>query len=297
VNIKALAAFAEVAAQGHFGRAAQNLGMTQSGLSQLVKKLEGTIGAKLIERTTRRVSLTDLGEMFLENAQELLQAHRLAEARIANILHGEEGTVRLGFVASAALGIVPKLAALVHDRAPGLRLSLGELTSEEQIPRLKSGEIDVGVLREIRESSGLLIKSLGREPLLAAVPLTHQLSSQRKLHLRELAQEGFIMFPRTKVSFLHDHIYRICNEAGFTPLVVEEAVQFATILGLVSSNAGIAIVPESITAIRLPNVAFLPLADEAAVSEIFLARRLDERASPAAKKLVSLAMNELRVGV
>lgn len=296
MNIKALTAFVEVAAQGHFGRAAQNLGMTQSGLSQLVKNLEGTVGAKLIERTTRRVSLTDLGEMFLENAQELLQAHRLAEARIANILHGEEGTVRLGFVASAALGIVPKLAALVHDKAPGLKLSLGELTSEEQIPRLKSGEIDVGVLREIRESSGLLIQSLGREPLLAAVPLTHRLSSQQNLHLKDLAHEGLIMFPRTKVSFLHDHIYRICNDAGFTPLVVEEAVQFATILGLVSSNAGIAIVPESLTAIRLPNVAFLPFADAAAVSEIYLARRQDERASPAAKKLVSLAMDELRVG-
>jgi DNA-binding transcriptional LysR family regulator len=294
VNLKHLHAFVEVAEQGHFGRAASQLGMTQSGLSQLVKSLEKKIGAQLIYRTTRSVSLTDAGEVFLENARRLVDAHHLADQRMAHFLHGEEGNVRLGFVASAALGIVPRMAQLLHDKAPRIRLSLGEMTSDEQIPRLKAGDIDVGVMREIREYSGLLITPLHTEPLRLAVPKNHDIANRESVSLSEVNGEGFIMFPRTKVSYLHDHIHRLCHDAGFTPHIVEQAVQFATILGLVSSNAGIAIVPDSIRAIHLPNVTFIPIADPHAVSQVYIARRRDERASPAAKRLVEIATSASR---
>ena len=198
--------------------------------------------------------------------------------------------MRLGFVASAALGVIPRLAAAVSEQAPGIKLSLVEMTSEEQIPRLKAGDIDVGVVREIREAPGLVIRPLLSEPLLLALHHSHPLARLSSVDLAEIRHEGFIMFPLTKVSYLHDHIYRLCNSVGFTPQVVQQAVQFATILGLVSSNAGIAIVPQSLTAIQLPNVSFLPLSHRDAISEIYIARRLDERASPAAKKLVEIAI-------
>lgn len=289
MNPRSLQAFVAVAEEGHFGKAATRLGITQSGLSQIVKNLEQSIGARLIDRTTRTVSLTDVGMALVDNAREVLQAHRLAEEKMAKVVRGEEGTVRLGFVASAALGIVPRLAALAHMHAPGLRLSLTEVTSEEQLPQLKSGEIDVGVMREIQQFPGLLIQPLLAEPLVVAVPDTHRLSRQGSALMTELRDEGFIMFPRTRVSYLHDLIYRLCQQAGFTPVVVERAVQFATILGLVSSNAGIAIVPQSITVIRLPNVTFVPISDPYAVSTIYIARRPDEKAAPAATRLVSIA--------
>lgn len=279
----------EVAEQGHFGRAASQLGMTQSGLSQLVKSLEKKIGTQLIYRTTRTVSLTDAGEIFLENARELVDAHHLADQRMAHFLHGEEGSVRLGFVASAALGVVPRMAQLLHEKAPRIKLSLVEMTSDEQIPRLKAGDIDVGVMREIREYSGLFITELRTEPLRLAVPQDHAIAYKKSVTLQDVQGEGFIMFPRTKVSYLHDHIHRLCHDAGFTPHIVEQAVQFATILGLVSSNAGIAIVPDSVRAIQLPNVKFVPISDPNAVSQLYIARRRDERASPTAKRLVEIA--------
>lgn len=289
MNLKSLKAFVEVAQRGHFGKAASHLGMTQSGLSQLVKTLEKQVGAQLMYRTTRSASLTEAGEVFLRNARELIDSHHLADQRMAHFLHGEVGTVRLGFVASAALGIIPRMAARLQQVAPGIKLSLREMTSDEQIPRLKAGEIDVGVMREIQEYSGLTIEPLEVEPLRLAVPQTHALASRTSVSLAALRLEGFVMFPRTSVSFLHDHIHRLCHDAGFTPHVVEEAVQFATILGLVSSNAGIAIVPEGVCAIRLPNVTFVPIDEPTAVSQLYIARRAGERASPAAKRLVSIA--------
>ncbi len=291
MNLKSLLAFVEVAERGHFGRAAVQLGMTQSGLSQLVKTLEKRIGAPLIYRTTRSAILTEAGEVYLKIARELIDGYRLADQKMADFLKGDEGVVRLGFVASAALGIIPTIAAKLQAAAPGIKLSLREMTSQEQISRLKGGEIDVGVMREIREYAGLSIVPLVLEPLRLAVPKTHLLASKKLVSLSELRSESFVMFPRSSVSFLHDHINRLCHDAGFTPLVVEEAMQFATILGLVSSNAGIAIVPESIQAIRLPNVTFIPLKEPTAVSQLYMARRAGERASPAAKRLVSIATN------
>jgi len=124
---------------------------------------------------------------------------------------------------------------------------------------------------------------------LLAVPKTHALASRKSVTLDVLKFEGFIMFPRTKVSHLHDHIYRLCNSAGFTPQIVEQAVQFATILGLVSSNAGVAIVPSSLTAIQLPNVRFLAIDHKDAFSRIYLATRMQEKSSPAAKKMVKIS--------
>jgi DNA-binding transcriptional LysR family regulator len=292
MNLKALGAFVEVANEGHFGRAAKNLGITQSGLSQMIKGLEQTIGARLVDRTTRSVALTEVGEVFLVQAQGLIHEYRLVEERMSFVIRGEDGTVRLGFVASAALRVVPWAASLVHKRAPRIKLSLSEMTSDRQLTQLKSGEIDVGVMREITQSSGLVIYPLTTEPLLVAIPTLNPLSKSQDVQIMDLADQGFIMNPRTSVSFLHDHIHRLCHNAGFTPHVVEQAVQFTTILGLVSSNAGIAIVPQSVAAIKLPNVSFLKINDPAAVSQIYLARSSEEKASPVAKRFVDVLRSE-----
>jgi len=288
MHIKGLNAFIEVAEQGHFGKAAAALNITQPGLSQMIKKLEQNIGAKLIVRTTRSVSLTELGEIFLEHARELVLANELFRQRMGDALGGESGTVRLGFVASAALGLLPLITAELHRLAPSIKLSLVEMTSDIQLTKLKTGEVDVGLLREIDDSPGLVLQLLTTEPLLLAVHKSHKFANKRRVSLKALKSEGFVMFPRTAVSHLHDHIYNICSRAGFIPNVVEEAVQFATLLGLVSSNAGIAIVPRSVNSIQLPNVTFLEIEDDSARSKIYLARREEERTSPAAKKLIEI---------
>lgn len=291
LNTKTLIAFVEVAEKEHFGRAAQQLGMTQSGLSQLIKNLELSVGAILVERTTRSVQLTPVGQIYLETAHELLRAHRLADERMAQVLRGEEGTIRLGFVSLAALGTVPQLIGALNSQLPGLKLLLTEVTSRNQISQLKSGKIDVGIVRDVNSAQGLVITPLFSEPLVLAVPSTHPLAQKKSVSLSECRNEEFIMFPRSDVSYLHDNIYQLFLSAGFVPNVVQEAVQLATILGLVSSNAGVAIVPQSVKVITLPNLTLLPLKDAHAVSRIFIATRADKKVSPAQKKLVDIAMS------
>lgn len=291
VNVKTLLAFAEVAERKHFGRAAEQLGMTQSGLSQLIKNLEKTLGVNLIERTTRSVGLTAVGTIYLETVRDVLRAYRLADERMAKVLHGDEGTIRLGFVSSAALGAIPLLTGALNQQFPGLKLKLNEMTSRTQISQLSTGDIDVGIVRDVNSARGLILTHLFSEALLLAVPATHRLADKKQVGLQEFQDEEFIMFPRSDVSYLHDNLYQLFSDAGFMPNVVQETVQLSTILGLVTSNAGVAIVPQSVNVIALPNLKLLPLKDKRAISNISIATRTAVKTSPAQNKLVDVAVS------
>lgn len=289
MNLKHLTAFVEVANTGHFGRAAENLKITQSGLSQIIKALEKSVGTKLIARTTRSVVLTDVGRSFYENAVELIQAHRLADQKINSVLLGDQGTVRLGFVASAALVIIPQLTVGINEQAPGISVTLEELTTTKQLTLIKEGHLDIGLLREVSQFPGLIISPLVKEALVLAVPGSHRLVGEKAVNMKELREESFITFPRSQVSYLYNKIVQLCKDAGFSPLIAQEAVQFATILGLVSSNVGIAIVPQSVAAIQLPNVSFVNIFGPESFSTIYMARRPDNKASPAQKRVTDIA--------
>lgn len=289
MNFKHLQAFVEVANTGHFGRASENLGMTQSGLSQMIKALEKSVGAKLFARTTRAIALTDVGRSFYENAVELIQAHHLAEERIASVLSGDHGTVRLGFIASAALGIIPRLIIGVRKKAPRISIVLQELTSSKQLTLLREGHLDIGLIREVDQSPGLVISPIIREPLLLAIPRKHHLSGRKSVRMGELRDELFISFPQTQISYLHSKVLSLCKAEGFTPHVIQEAIQFSTILGLVSSGIGIAIVPKSVTAIHLPNLRFVQLSGSEISSTIYIARRPELKSSPAQKRVIEIA--------
>jgi len=291
VNLKYFQAFVEVAETAHFGRAAENLKMTQSGLSQMIKALEKEIGVKLLDRTTRTVALTGMGNSLYQHAVELIQAHRLAEERIAGIVSGQQGTVRLGFVPSAALEVLPRFISGLRRHTPNISIELHELTSARQLAYLKEGQLDIGLVREVNQSPGLVITPIVKEPLLLAVPQKHRLSNRKSIKMDELREEQFVSFPQNQVSYLHNKVNSLCTEAGFTPTVIQEAVQFATILGLVSSGVGIAVVPQSVSLIQLPNLKFIPIDGPSAYSLIHVARRPDSQATPAQIQVMDIALS------
>lgn len=291
MNLKHFQAFVEVANTAHFGRASENLKMTQSGLSQMIKALEKSLGAKLIERTTRTVALTGMGRSFYQHAVDLIQAHQLAEERITSILSGQHGTVRLGFIPSAALRVIPKLTFELRRKSPGISIELHELTSSKQLTLLKEGHLDVGLIREVDQSPGLVISPILNEPLMLAVSRKHRLYGRKSVKVIELRDELFISFPQNQVSYMHDKVSYLCREAGFIPTVIQEAVQFATILGLVSSGVGIAVVPQSLTSMHLADLHFIKISGSEAFSTIYIARRPDLKAAPAQKNLTDVALS------
>ena len=268
MDLRTLRAFVVLAEEQHFHRAAERLFIAQPALSQTIKRLEKQLHVALFIRTTRSVELTDPGRVLLTEARQVLAAADRALSAVRHAASGELGTVRIGFVASAALGLVPTILLAVQQRWPRLELELVEATTGEQLTALRSGELDIGIAREAHPSPGLLITPLVEERLVAAVPAGHHLADQGRIALRDLRDEVFIAPPRGATPLLSDHISALCAAAGFRQTIAHEALQFPTILGLVAANTGIAIVPEAMRVLRLPGLSYLGLTDERATSQL-----------------------------
>ncbi|MGH1493137.1 MAG: LysR family transcriptional regulator [Acidimicrobiales bacterium] len=271
MELRHLQYFIAVAEERHFGRAAERLHIAQPALSQQIKRFETLIGAPLIKRTTRQVSLTPEGEALLPEARlTLSHAERAAQA-VRQSIHGETGTIRIGFVSSAALSIVPRLTATIVELSPRIVVELTEITTDTQLEKLRTGDLDIGVVREVDEASGLTVQELVQEPLWLALHNTHRLADRRSVSIDELANEEFVMFPRTAVPRLYDHLTGLCWGAGFRMEVVQHAVQYATLIGLVAANIGISIVPDPICQLQLPAVRYIRIETEGAASRVSLA--------------------------
>lgn len=270
-DLRQLRYFVAVAEERHFSRAAARVGVAQPALSQQIARLERRLGAQLLVRTTRRVDLTGAGVILLHHARNVLLSADRAESDLVRCLQGELGEVRIAFVSSAALSILPRLTQAIRAEVPELTMTLLERTTDIQLELLGSGEIDLGIVREVRALPGLVFEVISRERLYLAVHESHPLSTRTTVALGELAGEGFVVFPRQQVPRLYDHLSRLCNKAGFELSVAQEATQFSTILGLVAGRAGIAIVPSPLRAVRLSGLRFLEIEDEQAVSVVSLA--------------------------
>ncbi len=291
MELRTLQSFVVLAEEQHFHRAADRLHLAQPALSQQIKRLEKDLGAQLFARTTRRVDLTDAGRVLLLEARQVLAASERARSAVLHAASGELGSVRIGFVTSAAMGLVPSILLAVRERWPRLELDLVEANTGEQLEALAAGEVDVGIVREIRPGPMLRITTLVEERLVLALHTSHPLSERAAVALPELSEETFIALPRSSAPLLTDHVAGLCATAGFRQDVGHVARQFATILGLVSASMGVAIVPESMRALRLPGLVYLDLTDPGATSTVSVVTA-EDRADSALVRNVVAAITE-----
>jgi len=248
-----------VADQLHFGRAARQLSIAQPSLSQQIKNLEQELGVRLFERDTRRVVLTGAGAVYVQEARAILA--RLADAALLarRAERGEIGRLSLGFVGFAALDTLPDLIGAFQRRYPDVLLHLHERSNEDQVRGILAGALDAGIVREPAATGRIAFQLIFEDVQLVALPASHRLAAKRRVRLRELSDEPFIVTPRDHGVALYERVIGACAEAGFAPRIVQEAVMMTTTLGLVAAQVGVAIVPSLAAAIHLPALAFRPL--------------------------------------
>lgn len=303
MDLRRLRQFTAVAETLHFGRAAERLAMAQPPLSRGIRALEDELGVALFERDKKRVALTDAGLALLPEAKALLAAaERLAHtARTA--AGGERGELTLAFVSIVDYSFLPRLLRRFTQTWPGVRVVLREATTDVQLQALARAEIDAGILLGPLQDKGLaglgpeslVYQRLQAESLVLALPDGHPRAGRgasrsiRPVALGSLAHEPFISIPRQIAPRLHDAIISACSEAGFSPHIVQEAIQMQTIISLVSAGMGVALVPESLMTLKRPGVVYRRLrgARTAAV-ELGLAWRRDNP-SGALKRFAALA--------
>ena len=242
--LSSLPHFMAVAEELHFGRAAERLGMSQPPLSRRISNLEKELGTTLFRRTRQRATLTDAGALLLRRGAALIEQAEdsIAEARRA--AKGLTGRLRIGFATSALYSVLPAIVRDFSSVYGGIELSLVEMTTDMQIMQLQNRQIDIGILRSPAEDRSLSTSVLLKERLIAVLPLSHRLTKRRQLRLRDLRDEGFVMYSRS-VPRLRELIIRKCEAEGFQPNIVQEAAQIPTMVSFVGAGLGVALIPES----------------------------------------------------
>jgi len=275
MELRHLRYFVAVAEELHFGRAAQKLGMAQPPLSQQIRRLEQELGVLLLQRTKRRVQLTEAGRAFLEEARKTLsQVERAAEAA-QRAGRGEVGRLTIGFLGAATYSLLPSILIAFRHRYPDVEVELHELKTSELIAALRERRIQVGFVRLPVDDKLLTVEPILREELLVALPDRHPLASRAHISFRDLAQEAFLMPPRQLAPTFHEQVLNLSHEAGFTPKLGAEASQLQTIINLVAAGMGISLVPESVQNLAGRGVVFKRLPEPAPTVEIAVAWRRD----------------------
>ncbi len=269
MELRHLRYFVAVAEELHFRRAAERLHISQPPLSLQISQLEEEVGARLFERTRQRVLLTAAGRTFLVHALQILRQADTAKQAASLAARGEAGELRIGFTQSVKF--IPrflKTLNLFRRRFPGVALSLQEMDSVTQVNALVDRRIELGVMPLPYEPvlSSVKLSPLMTDPMVLATPDDGDLGQSASVWVADLQAQPLICTPRFSGFGLHQHLTRICWARGFVPDVVHESDTLASIVVLVATGMGSAVLPQSITAIGVPGVAYVPFAqDEAAV--------------------------------
>ena len=275
MELRHLRYFVAVAEELHFGRAAQKLGMAQPPLSQQIRRLEQELGVLLLQRTKRRVQLTEAGRAFLEEARETLSQAERAIKAAQRAGRGEVGRLTIGFLGAATYSLLPSILIAFRHRYPDVEVELHELKTSELIQALRERRIQVGFVRLPVEDELLAVEPITREELLVALPVRHPLASRAHIGFGDLAEEAFLMPPRQLAPSFHEQVLDLSRQAGFTPKLGAEAIQLQTIINLVAAGMGVTLVPESVQILAGRGVVFKKLPDPPPMVEIAVAWRRD----------------------
>jgi DNA-binding transcriptional LysR family regulator len=260
MELRHLRYFRAVAEELHFGRAAERLHIAQPPLSQQIRQLERELGVTLLVRSTRKVELTPAGSAYLNRAVAILDAVDDASAQAQRIADGVEGRLAIGCVGSATYSLLPRLVRVLRERLPGVEVSVrGEMLAPAQITALLAGEIDLALLRPPVEQSGVLLETIRRDRLLAALPEGHALTTRDELTIADLRDEEFIAHAGHGRSVMNSVLTAMCADAGFVPRVRHEVEETSTLVTLVAAGLGVAIVPDPTSALDIAGLCYRPL--------------------------------------
>jgi len=255
-ELSQLRCFVAAAEELHFGRAAQRLNMTQSPLSRQIQLLERILGISLLERTSRNVSLTPAGSVFLIEARRIVRLAESAALSARRVAQGETGRAAIGFTAVSGYSLVPQIVATGRATLPNIELELREMVTVDQVDALLTGMIDLAFVRpplDRHEFETVMVRS---EPLLVALPPGDPRQGQSTFGPEDFDRQPLVMYARQGAGYFHDMLIRLFGQAEVAPDFVQHVTQIHTMLGLVHAGVAAALVPESAVELHLQDVQF-----------------------------------------
>ncbi len=241
MNLRDLRYLVALAEHKHFGRAAEASFVSQPTLSTQIRKLEEELGVALVERTSRKVLLTEVGREIAQRAREVLNEVEQIRQIARRTKDPESGTVRLGIFPTLGPYLLPHVVPRIRERFPRLELLLVEEKTETVLRQLREGRLDAGVLAQPIHDDQLHQEFLFEEPFLLAVPEHHPLAARKQLRLEDLADQSLLLLEEGHC--LRDQALAVCQLAGAGEKSGFRATSLETLRQMVAANVGVTLLP------------------------------------------------------
>ena len=277
MEFRQLRYFVAVAKALNFTRAAEQLRVAQPALSRQIQNLEDELGTRLLERDSRRVSLTTEGRLLLEDAREIIDLAEAAEARVRRSEASPRITYRIGYAPTLTAPWMPKILASVRHLAPRAQIQLFDLSNQEMVEKIRDCSIDVGILPDhaIPRSGVYLVQSLWEIDFEVALARGHALAKKKTLKLRDLGSESLIIYNRKEYPEYYNSLHAMFAAAG-EPLVPGLEVNSGeSLVTSVRESQGIAIVATTVRLSQPDGLDFRPLQPKPAGFVLCLATHRD----------------------
>lgn len=235
--------FLVLAEELNFSRAAERLHIAQPPLSRQIAELEEELEVRLFYRTKRHVELTQAGKVFLKKANQILD--QVDQACISTRLSslGKEGELRIGFTGTVQ-DLIPGLRQY-RELYPQVGIILHQMNSTAQIEALQDHKIDVGLIAIPLHSNKIEVRPMKETHFMAALPEKHPLAIKSPLYLSDMADETFIITPKSAGALYYEMVMGVFQNADFTPNIAVQASDLQTVLALVAGGMGVALTPTS----------------------------------------------------
>ena len=236
--------------------------MSQPALSRAIKQLEHAVGTELLARTNRRVQLTSAGVIFLEGCRQSMKTIERAADQALLAKEGKLGHLYIAYTDNAIAGVLPQIIERFRREVPGVTLDLDHSFTEEQFQKFEKRAIDIGFLTGPVTLSGYDQITVQQESLIVVLPEGHPCATADEVYLADLAEFPFVTGMQEVWKYFFKYIDPIFEEAGYKPLIIQEAFNSEGIIGLVAAKMGVAILPESTKNYFRRGVVIRPLADD-----------------------------------
>jgi DNA-binding transcriptional LysR family regulator len=261
IEVRHFRYFVALAEELHFGRAAARLNIVQPALTAQIKALERLLGVELLERSKRRVELTEAGREFQRESYAALAQIGAAVDTVTGFARGATGTLRLGFGANAAIsGLLSNSVRLFKGEWPSVNVTLKEMASSRVSAALLRNEIDVGFAAATgSETAGIAFTTIGKWPWLLAVPDNHRLADAPAAAVSELSQENLAIY--AEADGRSNIAGALFSVKGLSPQQVYKTSHITSLMAYVSSGLGVAFVPSPTRTLNFPGVVYVKVED------------------------------------
>ena len=287
MELRHLSYFITVAEELNFSKAALRLYTAQPSLSQQIKDLEDDVGVRLLNRTKRKVELTEEGAVFLEQARLTLAQADKAVAMARQVSQAKQQLLRIGFVPVAEMKIFPYVLPNLRVQNPDLKIDLLSLNNVDQIRGIKKGELDISFTRDNFQTDEIESKFVLREPLIFILPKEHPLAKYERIPVQALDGIDFIIPSDEQSKMLHDAILNFAKDHGIEFNIVQKADNILFNINSIGIGLGCTILPGYIAPLTMNNTVIRPLDVELPSLDLFVSYRKNSN-STAVQKFMDL---------